>query len=195
VNKDLNSVWKYLLKKEDGSYKSLVSNLKCYGATPYTVSSAKIWAILSHWHTSKRGMSFRSRGEAVVKETKYYRQYGVNELRKTRMTIMSALRYHQTYLLLMMWRVYHCIESSQAKNSNPWDWKHIKREQLLQIIFFRILPNNSSPMALNLRKILYNTYLHNGWINCRPVFCGKRYRTCVFGVSAQTSNVPLDSET
>jgi len=45
------------------------------------------------------------------------------------------------------------------------------------------------------KAAICNTYPHSGWINCRPVFCGKHYRTCASGVSAQTSNVPQDSET
>lgn len=40
-----------------------------------------------------------------------------------------------------------------------------------------------------------NTYPHSGWINCHLVFCGKRYRTCVCGVSARTNSVPRDSAT
>lgn len=40
-----------------------------------------------------------------------------------------------------------------------------------------------------------NTYPHSGWINCHLVSCGKRYRTCVCGVSARTNSVPRDSAT
>ena len=40
-----------------------------------------------------------------------------------------------------------------------------------------------------------NTYPHSGWINCHLVSCGKRYRTCVCGVSVRTNSVPQDSAT
>lgn len=66
-------------------------------------------------------------------------------------------------------------------------------ERFLHSIFYY---RQTNTQEVNQKASTFNnTYPHSGWINCHLVFCGKRYRTCVCGVSVRTNSVPRDSET
>jgi hypothetical protein len=109
-----------------------ISSVGRYGATLFTLSIVKVAAMMPRWHDSERicvsGVEGSGKGRQVQ--------------------IEKTLETHSNFAVTSTWqhrlKLYYwlCNGSSQAKNSNTWDWKHIICNNFSVFTFFRILPNN-----------------------------------------------------